>query len=264
MDGDAARILASDKAASDLLTELSRLPEAVVPDSVMQQLFESFEELCRRRRRPIPAALRRPIYKLLAIEVAVNADVLSVLPEKVAPATLYNGVLNDLVERFQEFADTPGIWREALNYPSNPFGFLEKARRAIEQLERDERFVVFRDTPAIFKLAAIYRPGNPAAFLIRARRTIAELEEDKRFEDFRDTPAIFRLAALSHPSDPAGFVTNVKKQIGELERDERFAEFRETPAIFREAAMNHPGDPGSFLLRELARKKDRNGSKSSP
>lgn len=141
---------------SRLLAELRSPPDVVVPHDVQGTLFERFEELCRRRRIAVPDDLRPAVYRLLALELAVNGQLLGDTSESLASATLYNGVLDALRDQFPEFADTPGLLREAAQgYPSDPATFLADTRDSIARLEADERFAQFRETPGVFRQAAV-------------------------------------------------------------------------------------------------------------
>ncbi|MGL5098147.1 MAG: hypothetical protein ACRDD1_21380, partial [Planctomycetia bacterium] len=229
---------------SALLAELARPPHAVVPPDLQQDAFERFEEMCRRRKIAFPADLRPPVYRLLAVEIAANSDLLETDPGRIAAATLYNGFLGGLNEQFPEFQDTPGIIRHAVGgYPSDPAGFLRRARETVARLESDERFADFRDTPGLFRQAAVNVPSDPEGYLDRVRAAEARLAADGRFAAFRETPSVFRNAAVRQPSDPEAFLLRVQAIIARLQADERFAEFRDAPHLFLDTALRNPTAP---------------------
>lgn len=232
---------------SRLLAVLAEAPSPV-PEHVLRHICDSFEEMCRRRRIEVQDSLRPSIYRLLAIELAINTHLFEASPEKVAPATVYNGSLDCLWEMFPQFCEMPYLFRQAATaYPSDPAGYLKKLHESISELERDERFVEFRDTPSVFRNAAIGYPSDPAEFLKSVQRSIRELNSNEKFAQFRDTPSLFRAAAVHYPSDPARYLEQVQNTIRELESDDELAEFRDTPWVFRDAALNH-SDPAAFLL----------------
>ncbi len=250
-----ATVAASAQArqASDLLAHLSKPPEAVVPASTQQQVFDSFEEMCRRRQVTLPTELRPLVYHLLGIELAANSHALAAKPEQVAPATVYNGALDHLPEAYPDFRDMPGIFLEAVvGYPSDPEGFLHRVQDTESRLEQAERFAEFRNTPGIFRRAALYYLSDPESFLRQVQETVARLERDERFADFRGTPFVFRRAAVGYPSDPEKFLLRVRKAVTRLKHDKRFSRFRYRPGVFLQAAINHPSDPESHLLKLLA------------
>jgi hypothetical protein len=163
----AETIDALERAACDskLLAWLDHSPQAVSSET-QRQAFETFEEVCRRRRFTIPKVMRGSVYRLLAIEIAVNAELFRASPEAMRQATVYNGSLDHLFEDFRELRDTPYIFREAaVNYPSDPEAFLVRVQENIARLSQDDRFAGFRDTPYIFRQAAVNYPSDPDTYL---------------------------------------------------------------------------------------------------
>ena len=241
------------QAASTLIAELQRNPDPIVSHEVLSTTFERFEEMCRRRKVRLPAELRPAIYRLLAVELVINSDILAIEPEKIASATLYNGTLDRIPQEFPEFSDFPGILRAAATgYPTDPAGFLEFAREAIARLSADEQFADFRDTPGMFRQAVRLNPKDPEGALIRFREQVSQLASDDRFVEFRDTPHIFREAASRNPADPAQFLVRVQGTVAQLAADERFSQFRNSPHIFQDAAIRSPNDPEGYLNRVLS------------
>lgn len=216
-------------------------------------LFERFEEMCRRRDVSIPGELRPAVYRLLALEAAVNASVFEAEPRHVASATVLHGSLGYLAERFPEYA---GLLRKTLRHsPTDPEGVLTRTREIEARLAEDERFADFRDTPFVFRVVAIGNPTDPEDYLLRARAAVDRLAADERFADFRDTPGLFRQAAVRNTSDPEGYLTRVRTTTARLAADDRFAHLRGTPHLFGKAAANYPSDPEGFLAKELARRR---------
>ena len=105
-----------------------------------------------------------------------------------------------------------------MGYPTDPEGFLVGVREAITRLKADDRFADFRDTPGIFRDAAVHHTKDPEGFLIGVREAISRLEADDRFADFRDTPWIFRRSQWQ-PERPGGFPD-------QRARDNRAPQFR--------------------------------------
>jgi hypothetical protein len=242
-------VSAQARQSSSLLDQLARPPAPVVPSAVQQKVFEAFEEMCRRRKVVLLSDLRPAVYRLLGIELAINSQILEDSPEHLAPATVYNGSMDQLQELYPEFRDAPYIFRlAAISYPSDPAGFLQDVREAIARLEQDERFTAFRKAPGIFREAAIKNLPDPESALLRLQATVSRLEQDERFAAFRDTPGVFRHVAHKNASDPEGALLRLQAILSRLEQDERFAAFRDTPGVFREAAIKYPSDPEGFLL----------------
>ena len=185
---------------------------ATETDLSVNVLVERFEEMCRRHKVLIDAGLRPHIVKLLATELYVNHQALSVPAEKLVSFTLHQGAGGpELKQEFERFRHTPGVFvRAALNYPSDPHGFLRKVGRDIDALAGDPEFERFRDTPGVFATAAIDHPSDPHGFLRKGGRNIDALAGDPEFERFRDTPSVFATAALHNPSDPHGFLRKAK------------------------------------------------------
>ena len=86
----------------------------------------------------------------------------------------------------------------------------------MSRLEQDERFTEFRDTPGVFRRAAV-NYSDPEGFLEGVREAVSRLEQDERFADLRGTPGVFRMAAV-HYSDPEGFLMGVQEAVSRLDR----------------------------------------------
>ena len=129
--------------------------------------------MCRRQRLAIPEGLRHSLYQVLAAEVLVNAAIMDSSPSMVAVATVYNGVLAELVEspEFTTVRDTPGILRQAaIRNLSDPKGFLRTAMATVAELERDPEFESLRNTPGMIRHAAVHNPSDPKGFLRKVLR----------------------------------------------------------------------------------------------
>lgn len=102
--------------------------ESGIGEEALSYLSTKFEELCRRRKFDIPQELHEYITRLLTAELYINADRLAAEPEKLIPATIYNGVLDFInADEFAEFRDMPGIFqRVAIGNPSDPAGALRR------------------------------------------------------------------------------------------------------------------------------------------
>ncbi|QOJ14831.1 MAG: hypothetical protein HRU75_09340 [Planctomycetia bacterium] len=202
-------------AASAAVRNTSRVVQAAASGADgegVRRAIDTLEEMCRRQRLAIPEGLRHSLYQVLAAEVLVNAAIMDSSPSMVAVATVYNGVLAELVEspEFTTVRDTPGILRQAaIRNPSDPKGFLRKVFATVAELERDPEFKTFQDTPGILRQAAIRNLSDPKGFLRTAMATVAELERDPEFESLRNTPGMIRHAAVHNPSDPKGFLRKV-------------------------------------------------------
>jgi hypothetical protein len=190
---------------------VAAVKEALKVDLPVNRLFERFEEMCRRREIPIDHSQRPGILKLLAAELWTNAQQLQARPKDLIGVTVYHGNI------------TP--------------------------LAAEEEFVSLRDTPGIFKQAALNHPTDPRGFLRKVQKNIAVLAAEEEFAPLRDTPGIFTRAAAGNPSDPRGFLRQVQKDITALATEEEFAPLRDTPGIFTRAAIHNPTDPRAFLRK---------------
>jgi hypothetical protein len=179
----------------------------------LETLSLRFEEMCRRREVTLPACPeeRGKIYGLLAHQLLYDADLLGYPPSKLIPVTL-----------------------TSTKRPSH--------------FEFDERFEAFKDSPWIFRYAAVNHPSDPEGFLVSVIDNISKLSSDKRFEAFKDSPGIFLRAAIGNPSDPEGFLVSVIDNISKLSSDKRFEAFKDSPGIFLRAAVHNPSDPEEFLV----------------
>ena len=70
---------------------VATLGESLAHKSMGMNLFERFEEMCRRRKVSVPEALRPGVVKLLAAELASNALVLELDATDVESLTMYHG-----------------------------------------------------------------------------------------------------------------------------------------------------------------------------
>ena len=188
-------------------------------DVPVHALLERFEEMCRRQGAGVDADMRPYLVRLLSTELVANRQALGGNPEKLIPFTLGNGALGPA-------------------------------------LIADAEFESLRETPGIFRRAAIGYPGPGKAkeFLRRVLRAIPELAADAEFESLRDTPGVFRHAAADYtsPGKAKEFLRGVLRAIPELAADAEFESLRDTPGVFRVAAVNYPG-PGKAkeFLRSL-------------
>jgi hypothetical protein len=173
-------------------------------------LLERFEEMCRRQRIQIPAEMRPAILDTLLTELWVNQQALKMPADKLVPVTAYSGAI------------APKLIHE---------------------------FTPFRDTPSLFKHAAVSHSGDPREFLRRMQRDIAAMAGEEEFALFRDIPSVFKHAAVGYPSDPRGFLRGVQKDIAAMAGEEEFTTFRDTPSLFTRAAVGYPSDPREFLRR---------------
>ncbi|MCZ7632965.1 MAG: hypothetical protein M5U20_05730 [Phycisphaerales bacterium] len=202
--------------ASAAAQEASRMVRAVASGAdgeAVRQAVDALEEMCRRRGLQMPENLRHSIYQVLAGEILANAAMLRATPAEVASATAYNGALAELVD--------------------------------------SDEFASLRDTPGVFKRAAVHNPSDPEGFLRKVQATVAALERDPEFEPLRDSPSVFMHAAASYPSDPQGFLRKVLATVAALERDPEFEPLRRSPSVFRHAAAGYPSDPKGFLRKVL-------------
>ena len=78
-------------------------------------------------------------------------------------------------------------------------------------LSAEEEFAAIRDTPSIFRYAAVRYSSDPRAFLRGVQKTLGELAADEEFAAFRDTPGIFRQAAVYYPDDPRAFLRGCRR-----------------------------------------------------
>ena len=177
------------------ITEISKhsslvgaVKETLRSDLPVNAMFERFEEMCRRREFPITPILRPGILKLLAAELWANTECLRARPKDLIAVTVYHG--------------------------------------NIAALAGEEEFAALRDTPGIFKYAAVNNASNPRAFLRNVQKNIAALAGEEEFAALRDAPGIFKHAAVHNPSDPRAFLRNVQKDIAALAGEEEFAGLR--------------------------------------
>lgn len=218
------------------------------------RVIHGFEELCRRRSMPVPAELRDTIYKILTGELLANAKFFDLEPSRVVSATVYNGLLEDLVDsrEFESLRDTPGIFRTAaVTRPSDPAAFLRRVMGTVDSLERDPEFASLKDSPGIFRTAAVGHPSDPAGFLRGVMRSVEALQQDAEFACFRDVSGILRAAAVGRPGDPAGFLRSIKNRAEALQRNPDFSALGDSPVPFIVAAAYYPKDPEDHLRKRL-------------
>lgn len=179
----------------------------------IRKTIERTEEMCRRCKMPLPDQLRPQVYALLGDELRSNAKLFKMRLEKVVSATVLNGDMTALIE--------------------------------------SKEFMALRDTPWIFREAALHYVMNPLEYLRGVIRNVEELQTDEEFASLRDTPWMFRQAAAKRPTDPKGFLRTAMLAVRELELDEEFAPLRDTPGVFRQAAVGWPSNPRQFLRRVI-------------
>ena len=166
----------------------------------LEALLIRFEEMCRRRKMPIPPKIRPAVYELLAGELVANASLLGAPPKGIISFTVLRGAASALVDNqeFASFRDTPGIFRRAvMGKPNDPDGFLRGVIQKIDELPKREEFASLRDWPGILRQAAISYPSNPEAFLRGVIEKIDELLKQEEFASLRDSPGILRRAAVN-------------------------------------------------------------------
>ena len=237
---------------SKMLDNLANTPTPALPASVQRHVFETFEEMCRRRLMRVPAELRPAIYRLLAIELVINSHILDESPNQIVSATVCNGSLHKLRDSYgAEFAAKSIFRAAATGYPSDPEKFLQKVRETLARLKQDERFTNLRDMPSVFVTAAVSHQLEPDTFLLGVQKTAARLTQDQRFAELRETPSLFLYAAINYRSNPDQFLLGVQKTVARLTQDQRFAELRETPGVIRRAAVSCPTNPEAFLMKML-------------
>lgn len=147
LDDDVAEASRNTRQQSSLV----RLVKWATDDQdVTDNLLEGFEEMCRRRKHPMPSRLRRDVYRLLALELHVNAAALGAPASDVARATIYNGDISGISHdpEFESLRETPGVFRRAaVDSPSDPKGLLRKVVATVADLERDAEFESLRESP---------------------------------------------------------------------------------------------------------------------
>ena len=184
--------------------------ESLDIDIPIHTLFERFEEMCRRQNVMVDANLRPYAIKLLSTELVANQNALGGDPEKLIPFTLGNGALG-------------------------------------AELISDAEFESLRETPGVFRQAAVDYPGPGKAkeFLRGVMKNVPELAADAEFESLRDTPGVFQRAAVGYPGPGKAkeFLRGVMKTVPELAADAEFESLRDTPGVFQRAAVSYPG-PG--------------------
>jgi hypothetical protein len=257
------QISSTDPAIIDLREGMS------IEQSVTDNMFERFEEMCRRRKIVIADELYPAVLERLATELKTNAQALNSPPGKLTSATIYSGAFAPgLVDGYPEFRESPGIYRDAARqFPMNPAGYLKRLRETIAEVSADSRFSLFADNPSIYREASRKHPADTAEFLGRAVKTYHEIMGENEFAMFHDTPGIVKEAVIDHVKDSRAFLRGVTNTADSLAFDEAFAEFwkpqalaaakaaREEgktdvkiPSIFKRAAANYVGGTRDFLL----------------
>jgi hypothetical protein len=179
--------------------------------TAVRDLFERFEELCRRRKLYIEVDLRAALIKVLAGELLANHSALGGSVTRLITVTVLQGAVGpDLIKEFERFRETPWIiTTAAVSYPSNPRAFLRKVASTIDTLATEPEFERFHGTPGVIAQAAVNFPADPRAFLRKVASTIDTLTTEPEFERFRETPWVIVKAAVNYPSDPRAFLRKV-------------------------------------------------------
>lgn len=141
-----------------------------LPGRRRRALYDRFAELCRRHDLTIPRELAPWVYRLLAEELAENADRLRVRPATLVSATLHTGRLGPVIDAYPEYHDTPYVFRAAVrNQPVCPARFLDRVREALAAMTADPRAAAFRDNPRLLRRVAVFYPGDPLGALLDGR-----------------------------------------------------------------------------------------------
>ena len=180
-----------------------------------RDLFERFEEMCRRRKLNIEADLRAALVKILAGELLANHSALGGSATRLISVTVLQGAIGpDLTKEFERFRETPWVLATAaVSYPSDPRVFLRKVASTIDTLTTEPKFERFRKTPGVIAQAAVNFPTDPRAFLRKVASTIDTLVTEPEFERFRETPWVIVKAAVNFPTDPRAFLRKVASTI---------------------------------------------------
>jgi hypothetical protein len=89
----APKLIPDEIAKADLSRAKHYLKSAPVDLHTLQTMFQSFEEMCRRRKKSLSAELRSAVCWLLESELAENCVRLRTTPNKTAATTVYHGIL---------------------------------------------------------------------------------------------------------------------------------------------------------------------------
>jgi hypothetical protein len=237
------------KAATEsaIVAELSKAGEG----RAVLDLFERFEEMCRRRNLKIEPEIRVALVDVLAGELLANQSALGGSATKLIRVTVLQGaILPDLKGEFERFREMSWVFlTAAVSYPSDPRAFLRKVANTIDALSTETEFERFRETPGVIAQAAVNHPADSRTFLRRVSGVIDMLTTEPEFEHLRETPWIFTRAAVSYPSDPRGFLRKVASIADTLAREPEFERFRETPFVIARAAVSYRADPRAFLRK---------------
>jgi hypothetical protein len=218
----------------------------------VRDLFDRFEEMCRRRKLDIEAELRPALVGILAGELLTNHSALGGSAARLISVTVLQGAIGPaLTKEFERFRETPWVFTTAaVSYPSDPRAFLRKAARAVDTLTMEPEFERFRETQGVIANAAVNYPTDPRAFLRKASSTVDRLAMEPEFGRFRETPWVLTTAAVNYPTDPRAFLRKAASTADTLAKEPEFARLRETPGLFTTAAVSYPSDPRGFLRRE--------------
>lgn len=232
-----------------------------------RDLFERFEEMCRRRSLAVDAELRPTLFELLAWELAANHAALGGRKARLVAVTVLQGAIGPELTadpEFERFREAPGVFTQAaVNYPADPRGFLQRLSATIDVLAKEPEFKRFRKTPFVFTQAAMHYPCNPGAFLRKASAAMDALAREPEFKRFRKMPHVFAKAALTYPSNPRAFLRKAARDIDALRRDQEFKHLREAPSLFARAATGYPSNPRAYLRKVAAVTQGPAGSKKN-
>ncbi len=165
----------------------------------VDSLYERFEEMCRRQKKPINKNMRPAILERLTLELWLNQKALNAPAVRLISATLYNGAIGwELMEQFPDFSDSPSLFVYVLeNHPSAPVEFLTKVRGIVTELKNEDEFKDF--PPHTIKYAAVNKPQDPRAFLRKVRNAVAGILHEKEFRPLENMRSAVLRAAVTAP-----------------------------------------------------------------
>jgi hypothetical protein len=136
-------------------------------DLAAHNLFERFEELCRRQKFAVKAELRPAVMKILAGELVANHEALAMPVQRLIGLTVQHGAIGpELIKEFPEFEKQRYVIRAAaMGRSSDPRAFLGRVSKVRDALAIDPEFERFRVVPYIFEYAAVHNVSDPRAFL---------------------------------------------------------------------------------------------------
>lgn len=222
--------------------------------TAIERLLERFEELCRRRDIAIQTeTARKWAYRILAVELMVNAQVCEMEPGEVLSATLLNSKLVSDIFSQKEFPaldDAPSLIRDAIRHrPGRERAWLSDILVAEERLQHHPAFCTLSDSPWVFRVAASCHK-EPEVFLRNVVAARMRLEADPEFEGFADAPWIYLWAAVR--PDPEGILRSVQRESAEILEEQEFSLLKPRPGLVREAVARSAKNARTFLRGVLA------------